>query len=86
MNSEACRCVNIHFHIADKIAPYWSNKQQCLNCALTPLNIVEGGGVADDGNSEVGYGINIQVEKSKKFDNREIYGMRFKSTILNICG
>ena len=33
--------------------------------------------------SEGGYGINIQVEK---YDNREIHGMRFKSTILNICG
>ena len=33
--------------------------------------------------SEGGYGINIQVEK---YDNREIYGMRFKSTNLNICG
>ena len=36
--------------------------------------------------SEGGYGINIQVQKSKKYDNREIHGMRFKSTILNICG
>ena len=33
--------------------------------------------------SDGGYGINIQVEK---YDNREIHGMRFKSTILNICG
>ena len=33
--------------------------------------------------SEGGYGINIQVEK---YDNREIHGMRFKSTILDICG
>ena len=42
------------------------------------LTIIQPSDFISDTLSEGGYGINTQVEKSKKNDNRKLHGIRFK--------